>query len=264
MVVLIKGAGDLASGVAHRLFSCGFSIIMTEIKQPTTVRTSVSFSSAVLKDTIEIEGIKGQLTQTPKDAIEICQQKKIAVIVDEHALIAKEIKPDVIIDAIIAKKNIGTKKTDAKIVIALGPGFIAGKDCHAVIETNRGHYLGKVFYEGSAQKNTGIPGDISGFTTERIIRASKKGVFSPCVEISDYVRAGQIVAKINDVPVKANIDGIVRGILFPNTNVFAGMKCGDIDPRAKKEYCFSISDKARAIAGGVLEALLHLQKNDRD
>ncbi|MGL4981934.1 MAG: selenium-dependent molybdenum cofactor biosynthesis protein YqeB [Treponemataceae bacterium] len=258
MLVVIKGAGDLASGVAHRLFSSGFSVIMTEIQNPTCVRTSVSFSRCVLQNRVEIDGVHGELVKSEKEAITVCNQKKIAVLVDECATIISKLSPCVVVDAIMAKKNINTTKNDAKIVIALGPGFTSPRDCHAVIETNRGHYLGKAIYDGCAEKNTGIPGDIAGFTSERIIRASTDGIFTPFVEIGDAVTKGEKIAEVSGTPIYAEIAGVVRGLLFANTPVFKGMKAGDIDPRAKREYCFSISDKARSIAGGVLEAILHL------
>ncbi|MBP5332503.1 MAG: EF2563 family selenium-dependent molybdenum hydroxylase system protein [Lachnospiraceae bacterium] len=186
---------------------------------------------------------------------------KIAVIVDPEAAVRKYFKPDVIIDAIIAKKNLGTRITDAPLVIGVGPGFTAGVDCHCVIETKRGHYLGKVIYSGSAIPNTGVPGDIGGFTTERIIRATADGVFIPVKQIGDRVDAGDVVANVehgigdSEIPVYSNISGIIRGLLQEGVSVSSGMKCGDVDPRCDQEHCYTISDKARAIGGGALEAI---------
>ena len=158
-------------------------------------------------------------------------------------------------DAIIAKKNIGTKMTDAPLVIGVGPGFTAGIDCHRVIETKRGHYLGRVIEAGSAIPNTGIPGNVGGYTVERIIRAGEDGIFVPKVSIGDQVEAGQVVAISGNTPVRAQITGIVRGLLQEGVRVTKGMKAGDIDARCEKAHCFTISDKARAIGGGVLEAV---------
>lgn len=261
MLVLIKGAGDLATGVAHRLRKCGFDIVMTEIEKPTTVRRTVAFSQAVFDKTTEVEGIRGSLAKNIDDIKEIIKNGEVAVIVDENAEIVKELKPDVVVDAIIAKKNLGTNINDAPIVIALGPGFTASVDCHCVVETKRGHYLGKAIYEGSAIPDTGVPGDIGGYTTERIIRATDDGSIVPIVHIGDYIEKGQTVAYVNDKKVLAEINGIVRGMLQEDIKVFKGMKSGDIDPRCEKEHCFTISDKARSIAGGVLEGILYLSAN---
>ena len=173
-MILIKGAGDLATGVAHRLKQCGFNVVMTEISEPTMVRRTVAFSQAVYDKEVEVEGIKAVLASEKQDIYNIIEDGNIAILVDEKANIIDEIKPDIIIDAIIAKKNLGTNITDAKIVIALGPGFSAGFDCHCVVETKRGHYLGKTIYSGSAIPNTGVPGDIGGYTKERIIRAMRR------------------------------------------------------------------------------------------
>ena len=259
MIVLIKGAGDLATGVAHRLKKCGFDIVMTEIEEPTTVRRTVAFSQAVYDNEVEVEGIKAKLVKDIEMIKENIANDIISIIVDKDANIIKELKPDVVIDAIIAKKNTGTSINDADIVIALGPGFEAGVDCHLVIETKRGHYLGKVITKGKAIPNTGIPGDIGGHTVGRIIRATGDGIISPISKIGDYVEEGQVVAYVDNVPVYASISGIVRGMLQEGITVFKGMKSGDIDPRCKKEHCFTISDKARSIGGGVLEGILFLK-----
>lgn len=259
MIVLIKGAGDLATGVAHRLKKCGFDIIMTEISEPTTVRRTVAFSQAVYDNNAEIEGIRAILVSDANEAKKVIKQGNIAVIIDEKAEVLKDIKTDVVVDAIIAKKNLGTTIDDAPIVIALGPGFAAGVDCHCVIETKRGHYLGKAIYSGSAIPDSGIPGNIGGYTKERIIRATNDGEISPVSKIGDYVEKGDIVAYINGTPIFSEISGIVRGMLQKGVHVFKGMKSGDIDPRCEKSHCFTISDKARSIGGGVLEAILYLK-----
>ncbi len=256
-IVLIKGAGDLATGVAWRLKRAGFNIIMTEIKKPLTVRLTVSYSNAVYENEVEIEGIKGKLAYDYHDIENILKENKIAVIVDENAEVKDIFKPKIIIDAIMAKRNLNTKKNDAEIVIAIGPGFYAGKDCDYVIETKRGHFLGKVIENGKAIKNTGIPGNIGGYTVERIIRANGNGIFKSVKKIGDSVKKGDIVAYVDNRSIYAQVDGIVRGMLHDGIKVGDKMKCGDIDPRAEKSHCFTISDKSRAIGGGALEAVMY-------
>lgn len=255
MKVLIKGAGDLATGIAYRLYKGGYKIIMTEIAVPTAVRRSVSFSRAVYEEQAVVENVCAKLVDSIEQAYEIQSKKQIPIFVDEKAEIEKEYKPDVVIDAIIAKKNTGTTIEEAPLVIGVGPGFIAGKDCHRVVETKRGHYLGRVIEQGCAIPNTGIPGDIGGFTTERIIRATADGRFEPIVAIGDVVKKGQCVAYSGGVPIYAKMSGLVRGMLQSGIQVKKGMKSGDIDARSEKDHCFTISDKARAIGGGVLEAI---------
>ena len=260
-MIVIKGAGDLATGIAHRLKVCGFNVVMTEISMPTTVRRTVAFSQAVFDGTTEVEGIKGILAKDIDGINKVIEDGNIPVIIDDKAEIIKELKPKIVVDSIISKMNsAGTTINDADIVIAVGPGFEAGVDCHCVIESQRGHYLGRTIYDGCAIPNTGVPGDIGGYTVERIIRATDDGVIKPMVNIGDYVEKGQIVAMVNDKYVYASISGIVRGMLQEGVKVHKGMKSGDIDPRCKKEHCFTISDKARSIGGGVLEAILTLNR----
>lgn len=254
--IWIRGAGDLATGIALRLYRSGFDIVMSDIAVPTTVRRTVAFSPAVYTGGASVEGITGKLCENISMIDTVMESGCIPVIVDPSGEIMKEYKPDVIVDAIIAKTNIGTKITDADIVIGVGPGFEAGVDCHAVVETKRGHNLGRVIWSGSAYPNTGVPGNIGGYTVERIIRATADGVFKAKVNIGDYVKAGDLLAYCDETPVYANIDGIVRGLLQDGVKVKTGMKSGDVDPRAEREYCFSVSDKASAIGGGVLEAIL--------
>ena len=262
MMILIKGAGDLATGIAYRLKKSGFDIVMTEIDKPTTVRRTVAFSQAVFDNEIVIEGIKGVKVNNINEIYKEINQGNIPIIIDEKAEIIKELRPDVVVDAIIAKKNLGTSIDDAPIVIGVGPGFEAKVDCHLVVETKRGHYLGKVIEEGSAIPNTGVPGNIGGYTKERIIRASSNGKIKPVVSIGDFVKKGDIVAYVDGLEVLAQIDGIVRGMLQEGIEVFKGMKSGDIDPRCEKDHCFTISDKARSIGGGVLEAILYMKNNN--
>lgn len=256
MLVIIKGAGDLATGIGYRLSVAGFDVVMTEIAKPTVVRHTVAFASVVYTGSICVEGVTAVLCNNLQEVENTLKHKQIPVVIDPEAEIIKSLKPDAVVDAIIAKRNIGTKKEDAPIVIGVGPGFTAGQDCDYVVETKRGHYLGRVIVEGSAIPNTGVPGDIGGYTTERIIRSTKEGVFKPVVHIGDQVQKGDIVAYVDDTPILAELSGIVRGMLIGNMMVPKGFKCGDIDPRCVREHCFSISDKSRSIGGGVLEAVM--------
>ncbi len=263
MLVLIKGAGDLASGVALRLKHCHFSVIMTDLPQPTAIRRTVAFSSAITDGTAVVEGITAQRASSAQDALSIAASGDIAVLADPEASCRSVLQPAILIDAILAKKNLNTALNHAPMVIALGPGFIAGDDCHCVIETQRGHTLGRTIYQGAALPNTGSPGSIGGYTIERILRAPCDGRFKPLAQIGETVAVGQTVAYVEDsegarhlVPVL--ISGILRGILPEGIPVYAGMKSGDIDPRCEVSHCYTVSDKALAIGGGVLEAILHL------
>lgn len=263
MLVIIKGAGDLATGIGYRLRVSGFDVIMTEIAKPTVVRHTVAFASAVYKKSICVEGITAVLCKNVQEIQAALACGQIPVVIDPEGHIIESMKPDAIVDAIIAKCNLGTQKEDAPIVIGVGPGFTAGEDCHYVVETKRGHYIGRVIEAGSAIPNTGVPGEIGGYTTERIIRSPQAGQFRPVAEIGDEVQKGDIVAYVDEMPVLAEISGIVRGMLVSEMSVTSGFKCGDIDPRCVKEHCFSISDKSRSIGGGVLEAVMRgANKND--
>lgn len=260
MLIYIKGAGDIASGVAYRLHRAGFDIVMSELPIPTAIRRTVSFSSAVFDGRTEIEGIEAILTDDSDEAQNIISQGKIAVFSGEHALKIKDMPVRAMVDATISKRNVGTCITDADVVIALGPGFCAGEDCHAVVETMRGHTLGRVYYSGCALKNTGEPGNIGGYTRERVLYAPQDGEFVTDCSIGDMVSAGDEIARVGDSIMYAKISGVIRGLLPSGFNVKEGMKSGDIDPRGIVENCFSPSDKAMAIAGGVLEALCRLLK----
>lgn len=259
-LVVIKGAGDLASGVAHRLWRAGFNIVMTEIPQPTVIRRAVAFAEAVYSGTTVVEGVRGRLVKDPQEALWVATSGEIAVIVDPQAKVVGELRPQVVVDAIMAKTNLGTRIDEAPVVIALGPGFRAGRDVHAVVETQRGHDLGRVILEGEASPNTGVPGEVAGYTVERVLRAPAEGVFQGLRSIGDQVQPGEAVARVGDVPVVSAIGGVLRGLLHDGLWVTKGMKVGDVDPRATLKHCFSISDKARAVAGGVLEAILYLMR----
>lgn len=254
--VLIKGAGDLASGIALRLHRCGFRVLMTETAVPTTVRRTVAFSPAVYLGECRVEDVTGVCCVTPDEAEQAMAEGKIAVMVDEEARIKDIWKPDVLVDAILAKRNLGTRITDAPTVIGVGPGFTAGEDCHCVVETKRGHYLGRCIWQGSAIPNTGVPGMIGGYALERLIKATGNGVFRGSVAIGDEVKKGDLVGYAGETPIYALIDGIVRGLLQDGVEVTEGMKSGDIDPRCEVQHCDTVSDKASSIGGGVLEGIL--------
>ena len=263
MLILIKGAGDIATGIAVRLKNAGMQVVMTEIAIPTTVRRSVAFSRAVYEGSAVVENITARLVLDFAQIPAVLQQDEIPVLIDPRCEVLKSIHFDAVVDSILAKKNLPTHPIQAPVVIGVGPGFSVPQDCHCVIETQRGHDLGRCIYQGCAAKNTGIPGEIGGYTVERLLRAPCDGIFHPILAIGDIVKAGQTVAMVDDQPVTAQIDGIVRGLLQDNVPVKAGMKSGDIDPRGCYEHCFTVSDKARAVGGGVLEAILHLGLQNR-
>lgn len=259
MKILIKGAGDLATGIACVLYSLGHQIVMTEIPVPLTVRRTVAFSRAVYEGEAAVEGVEGELVRDMSGVRRALDEKKIAVIVDEKAGIIKDYHPEVVIDAILAKRNLGTSITDAPFVIGAGPGFTAFRDCHCVIETKRGQTLGRVIWRGSALPNTGVPGDVAGYTIDRLIRAEGDGLMEPLVSIGDLVEQGQIVARTGNVPVAARMGGMVRGMLQPGVQVTKGLKIGDIDARTDPAYCVTVSDKARIIGEGAARAIRQWQ-----
>jgi len=258
MRILIKGAGDLATGVAVRLKRAGFDVVMADLPHPTAVRRTVSFCEAIPEGVMVVEGIRARRAESAEAAESILAAGDVAVLEDPEARCKEILKPFALVDAILAKRNTGTGMHDAQVVVALGPGFTAGKDCHAVVETMRGHDLGRVLTKGSARPNTGIPGEIGGHTVERLLRAPADGLFMPFAKIGDVVKAGDVVAEVAGVPLRALISGVVRGLLREGIPVRAGMKSGDIDPRCEVAHCFSVSDKARAVGGGALEAILML------
>lgn len=256
MLVVIKGAGDIASGIAARLFRAGFRIIMTDLERPTSIRRTVCFSEAIRYGEFTVEDIKAVKADSSAKALEIAESGCIAVMADPDASVIGDVKPDAVVDAILAKKNLGTTICDAPVVIGIGPGFCAGRDCHAVIETLRGHYLGRAIYDGPAAENTNIPGYIGGFAGERVLRAPADGIFHTIREIGDMVKTGDAAGEVGGVPMLCTIDGALRGLLADGTPVHKGMKAGDVDPRGDASYCGFISDKALAVGGGALEAIL--------
>lgn len=257
MLVIIRGAGDLATGIALRLKRAHISVIMTDIPAPTAIRRTVAFSQAIVLGETKVEDVTARRVETPEAAMALLQENVVPVLVDPEGACISILKPDAVVDAILAKRNLGTQITDAPVVIGVGPGFTAGVDCHAVVETMRGHTLGRALYTGSPLPNTGIPGLIGGRSGERVLRAPADGIFEPRMEIGQLVQEGEIAATVNGKPMRCTLTGCLRGLLQGGLQVHEGMKCGDIDPRGQQANCFTASDKATAIGGGVLEALLH-------
>lgn len=255
-LVLIRGAGDLATGVAARLHRSGFPVVMTELPQPLVVRRTVAFAEAVYDGEVQVEGIRARRVSSAAEVRQALVGHVIPVLVDPDAECRAALAPEVIVDAIMAKQNTGTTIADAPLVIALGPGFTAGVDCHVVIETNRGHRLGRPIHRGAAEPDTGCPGEVSGKTAERVLRAPSGGVVTSRAAIGERVVEDQVVAVVGEQAVRAGTAGVLRGMVRDGTVVQAGVKIGDVDPRASVSHCFEISEKALAIAGGVLEAIL--------
>ena len=249
----------MASAIAWRLYMANIrNILMLETECPLAVRREVSFCEAVYEDVKEVENVKAARIQNP-DEVKVCWENgQIAVIVDPSWNMLSDIRPEVVVDAILAKKNLGTFLNEAPLVIGLGPGFCAGKDVHLVIETNRGHNLGRIITSGKAEPNTGTPGAIGGFAEERVLRSPGIGKFQSRYSIGDVVIENETLGTVSGVQVQAGIAGVLRGLIRPNSKVTAGLKIGDIDPRGDVSYCHTISDKARAIGGSVLEAVMRV------
>lgn len=288
-LIIVRGGGDLASGTIAKLYNSGFSVLILEIEAPSAIRRNVAFSEAVYDGTQTIEDITCYLAKNISQAKTFLAEGKLTLLVDPEATALTSLKPFALVDAIIAKKNLGTTLSMAPITVALGPGFTAKVDVDAVIETKRGHNLGRILYEGSAAPNSGIPGKIEGYDKERVIHSPAKGILRNVCHVTDTVKKGQVIATIElteetyfeadsvsnsdpasisgtdlgtkIIPVYATLDGLLRGLIRDGYPVTKGFKIADIDPRIS-EYnnCFTISDKARCIAGGVLEAILFLKK----
>lgn len=258
MLVVIRGAGDIATGIALRLYRAGMQIVMCDLAQPTSIRRTVCFSEAIRLGETTIEGVRGVLCKDAEVARLAAQSACVAVMADPEASCVSDLHPDVVVDAILAKRNLGTTRGMAPVVIGVGPGFTAQVDVDAAVETMRGHYLGRVYYTGSPLPNTAIPGLIGGYAGERVLRAPADGTFTPCVKIGDEVKAGTVCGTVAGQPMVATIDGVVRGLLQEGVSVTRGMKSGDVDPRCHPEYITMASDKALAVGGGVLEAILNL------
>ncbi|HEX2907105.1 MAG TPA: selenium-dependent molybdenum cofactor biosynthesis protein YqeB [Phototrophicaceae bacterium] len=248
-LMLVRGGGDLASGAISRLYRAGFPVAVTELAHPLLVRRTVSFGEAVYGGTIEIEGLAACRAGSLADVPRLLAADVIPVLVDPEGASLAALKPLVLVDARMAKINLGTQMMDAPLVVALGPGFTAGVDCHAVIETNRGHNLGRVIWTGPAEADTGEPGMMQGHSHSRVLRAPVAGYVVAQRAIGDPVEAGQVVASVNQIEIVAPFTGIVRGLIHEQVRVEAGTKIGDLDPRARRENCFTISDKSLAVGG---------------
>ena len=255
-LIVVRGAGDLATGTIHRLWKSGFRIVVLETTNPSSIRRQVSASEAVYENEVCVEVIIVQLVKDVKEIETIWHENKVPLLVDPLGTCIAKLQPNVVIDAILAKKNLGTTKQMAPLTIALGPGFVAGSDVDVVIETKRGHNLGRVIRNGSAIQNTGIPGNIGGYTKERVIHAPFEGHVHIVKNIGDLVEKDEVIATIDGKEVKATISGILRGMIREGYPVTPGFKMADIDPRYDElENCFTISDNARCIAGSVLEVV---------
>lgn len=263
-LIIVRGGGDLATGTIYKLYKCGFTVLVLEIEKPSAIRRNVAFSEAIYQGTQQVEDVTCYYAQSLAQAQSLLNDGKLTIMIDPDGECIKTLKPLVVVDAILAKRNLGTTKALAPITIGLGPGFIAGVDVDAVVETKRGHHLGRVLWQGSAALNTGIPGKINGYGKERVIHCPATGILRNVCSITDTVTKGQVIAyvetKMGNVEVLATLDGILRGLIRDGYPVTTGFKIADIDPRGD-EYlnCFTISDKARCIAGGVLEAILYMK-----
>lgn len=257
-IVVVRGAGDLATGSIHMLHRAGFRVLALETQRPTAIRRQVSFSEAVYRGTAEVEGVICERIQAPEEAFETWERGRVPLLIDPTGESIKVLRPLAVLDAILAKKNLGTSRSMAPLTIALGPGFCAGEDVDYVVETKRGHRLGRILSRGTAHPNTGIPGDIGGYTTERVIHTPAAGILHGKRGIGDVVKKGEVIAVLEtesgDLGIEATIDGFIRGMIGDGFSVCEHFKMADIDPReGELENCFLISDKARCIGGSVLE-----------
>lgn len=258
-LIIVRGGGDVATGTIHRLWSAGFPVLVLETPNPAAIRRQVSICEAVYDGEAIVEGMKAVRIEDFREATQVIKKGDVPVLIDAEGESIEELKPRAVVDAILAKVNLGSRKDMAPLTIALGPGFEAGIDADYVIETKRGHNLGRIIRQGSAFPNTGIPGGIGGYTKERVIHSRQAGIFRNIRKIGDIVEAGEEIARIecedgNRYMVPATIDGMIRGLLRDGYPVPKGFKVADIDPRKEEhENCFTISDKARCIAGSVLE-----------
>ncbi len=259
MIVLIRGGGDLATGVAFRLLRAGLKVVITELPQPLAVRRSVAFAQAVFSGEVTVEGIQARRVADATDTLRVLQvlaKGQVPVLVDPAATAALTMHPTVIVDARLIKQPPEPLKHQAQLYIGLGPGFVAGENCHAVVETMRGHSLGRVIWRGAAEADTGVPEAVSGLQKERVLRAPADGVFAAVVEIGAHLEPGQLIASIGEAQVCAPFAGMLRGLLQPGLVAQTGQKIGDLDPRDDPALCTRISDKALAVGGGVMEAIL--------
>ena len=255
-VVLIRGAGEQASGIAHCLFRAGFKICLTEIAEPLAVRRGVSFCEAIYEEEKDVEGVRARLAKHREEIDLIWGKREMPVFIDPQNQIKSFLRPLVVVDATLAKRNQGTSMADAPLVIGMGPGFTAGRDVHIVVETQRGPNLGRLIIDGEAEPDTGVPQPVHGFGRERVLRSPCNGTFNSVRNIGETVSAGDVVAEVAGESTLALIPGTIRGLIRNGTHVTKNLKVGDIDPRGDYLSCFTISDKARTLGGAVLEAIL--------
>ena len=255
-LIIIRGAGDLATAIAIRLHNSGFRVVCLEVAKPTVIRRTVSFAQAVFEGQACVENVRARLVSID-DIDKTFSEDVVLVLIDPAGDAIRILHPAVLIDAIIAKRNLGTTRDMAPFTIALGPGFIAGEDVDCVIETARGHNLARLIYSGSAAPNTGIPGNIEGFTSERVIHSPCSGTFRSVKKIGDIVAKGDVIAEVGGMPVRATIDGMIRGLLHDGLDIPEHFKIADIDPRGSRADYRTCSDKARALGGAVLEAVMN-------
>ncbi len=259
LTIAIKGAGDIASGIAWSLFQAHIrNLFMLEVLEPLAVRRTVSFCEALIEGQIEVEGVEAVRAERPEEFQQAWHQGKIPVLTDPEWSSIKQVKPDVVVDATMAKCNLGTRLGDAPLVIGLAPGFVAGDDVHMVIETNRGHNLGRIISSGAAEPDTGVPGEVAGYKDERVLRAPAEGTFYATGHIGDLVTRGDLIGHTDEDEIRAAIDGKIRGLIRSGIHVTKGLKIGDIDPRGAAVSCDTISDKSLAVARAVLEAILRV------
>lgn len=260
-VIIVRGGGDIASGAIQKLYRSGFKVLVLETETPSAIRRKVSFCEAVYEKVIEIEGIKARLVANDEDIQDCWDRDIVPVMIDSRGKVIERLKPLAVVDGILAKQNFGTKRSMAPITVALGPGFSAPEDVNIVIETMRGHNLGRIIEEGRASENTGVPGIIAGVGIERVIYSDYSGVITNIEKIGNIVEKGDVITVVGDNEIYASISGVLRGIIRDGYKVKKGLKIADIDPRiSEKDNCFTISDKARNIGGAVLESILYLKK----
>ena len=249
---VLRGGGDLATGVAWRLTRAGWPVVVCELPVPLTVRRTVAVSSAIADGEVDVEGMRAVRVESAEQARAVADTGLVAVMVSPTL---PSLPADVVVDARVAKRNLDTTVDDAPLVVALGPGFTAEVDCHAVIETRRGPHLGRVLWSGAAEPDTGSPGVVGGRGAERVLRAPTGGRVRWRVAIGDLVDGGTVLGEVGDIPVRAPFAGAVRGLISEGVELTPDLKIGDVDPRGDAAACHEISDKALAIGGGVVEAV---------
>ncbi|MFQ6008874.1 MAG: selenium-dependent molybdenum cofactor biosynthesis protein YqeB [Candidatus Zixiibacteriota bacterium] len=257
--VIVRGAGEMASGVIRRLFMAGFEVIALEKPTPDCVRRYVCFAEAFFKGKVTVEGVTALLVDSAEKAIATASNRYVPVLIDPEARQVPVLAPMAVVDSRMLKQKVDNGLGMAPVVIGLGPGFVAGENCHAAVETERGIDLGRVIYNGSPRADSGVPASVNGYTHQRVVRSPVDGKFTSCCKITDIVESGQVLGRVAGVSVVSRINGMVRGIVHDGLNVSTGQKIGDVDPRCLQELCYKISDRANAVGGGVLEALLALK-----